>query len=75
MNVSVTAGSIAALSNAPHYTVAALPVSPPPAEGELAWASDGCKTFEMSPPTGTGVPVYYSQGEWRVFSTDEPVVA
>ncbi len=52
-------------------TVAALPVG---AEGQLAYASDGRKVGE-GPGAGTGVPVYFSAGSWRVFSTDLAVAA
>ena len=60
-----------------NFTVAALPgVSPtlpngPPA-GSFAYATNGRKVGE-SAGNGTGVPVYYSNGAWRVYSTDAPV--
>lgn len=59
-------------------TVAELPTSPPPVEGTIAYALNGCKSFETpnsSPPQGTGVPVYYSQGDWLVIGTDQVVQA
>ena len=61
------------------FTVATLPsISPsqplgPPA-GVIAYASNGRKVGEGA-GSGTGVPVYYSNGAWRVFSTDAPVSA
>ncbi|MBB5408619.1 hypothetical protein HDG34_002556 [Paraburkholderia sp. HC6.4b] len=52
------------------YTVATLPVSP--SGIPFAYASDGRKVGQAA-GAGTGVPVYYSGGQWRVFSTDAPV--
>lgn len=52
------------------YTVAALPAMPP--DGSMAYASNGRKVGE-GVGAGTGVPVYYSGGAWRVFSTDAAV--
>jgi len=37
-----------------------------------AFASNGLKIGETT-GNGTGVPVYYSGGIWRVFSSDQPV--
>ena len=54
------------------FTVATLPVGY--AEGTISYASDGRKVGE-TPGSGTGVPVYFSNGSWRVFSTDAPVAA
>lgn len=54
------------------YAVAALPVSP--TEGTFAFATDGRKVGETA-GHGTGVPVYFSNGAWRVFSTDAAVAA
>ena len=61
------------------YTVATLPgisatqpLGPPP--GSIAYASNGRKVGEGA-GSGTGVPVYYSNGAWRVFSTDAAVAA
>jgi hypothetical protein len=51
-------------------TVATLPASP--AEFSRAVASDGRKIGE-GPGAGSGVNVYYSLGQWRVYSTDAPV--
>ena len=61
------------------YTVATLPsVSPTqpvgPPVGSIAYASNGRKVGEGI-GAGTGVPVYYSNGAWRVFSTDAVVTA
>lgn len=53
------------------FTVALLPVG---SEGARAWASNGRKVGE-GPGAGTGVPVYWSAGSWRVYSTDAPVAA
>lgn len=54
------------------FTVAGLPAAPP--AGAIAYASNGRKIGE-SVSSGTGVPVYYSAGAWRVFSTDAVVAA
>lgn len=54
------------------FTVATLPSAP--AEGALAHASDGLKSGEAT-GSGTGVPVYYSNGSWRVQGADTPVQA
>ena len=39
---------------------------------DSVWALDGRKVGE-GPGSGTGVPVYWSGNDWRVFSTDTPV--
>jgi hypothetical protein len=56
------------------YTVATLPseVTEAVPEGGQAYATDGLKVGEVT-GSGTGVPVYYSGGNWRVYSTDMPV--
>lgn len=41
-------------------------------EGENGFATDGRKVGE-GVGNGTGVPIYWSQGAWRVFSTDSAV--
>lgn len=65
------------------YVVAMLPSptaanNPPniavPFEGQMAYALDGRKVGEGA-GTGTGVPCYFSNGLWRVFSTDAQVLA
>ena len=43
-------------------------------EGEDGYATDGRKVGE-GPGAGTGVPIYWSTGAWRVYSTDSPVAA
>lgn len=43
-------------------------------EDEDGFATDGRKSGEGA-GNGTGVPIYWSTGEWRVFSTDDPVQA
>lgn len=53
------------------FTVATLPAG---TAGAIAYASNGRKVGEGS-GSGTGVPVYYSNGEWRVYSTDAQVAA
>jgi hypothetical protein len=53
----------------PSYTVAGLPAG---IVGQLAYASNGLKVGETT-GNGTGVPVYFSAGLWRVFSTDAQV--
>jgi hypothetical protein len=51
------------------YTVANLPVG---AEGQTAYATNGRKVGEGA-GSGTGVPVYFSNSHWRVYSTDAQV--
>src|SRR5208337_748110 len=53
----------------PAYTTALLPPGVP---GQMAYATDGLKVGETT-GHGTGVPVYYSNGVWRVYSTDAAV--
>ena len=43
-------------------------------EGQLSYATNGRKVGEGS-GSGTGVPVYFSNGAWRVYSTDATVLA
>ena len=52
-------------------TVALLPVG---TEGFRAYATNGRKIGEGS-GSGSGVPVYFSSGSWRVVSSDQPVLA
>jgi hypothetical protein len=56
----------------PQLTVAVLGTTG--VEGQIAYATNGRKTGEGS-GAGTGVPVYFSQGEWRVYSTDAQVLS
>jgi hypothetical protein len=53
------------------FTVAGLPTG---AEGQIAYATNGRKVGEGG-GSGTGVPVYFSNGSWRVYSTDAAVQA
>ena len=53
----------------PQYEYAGLPIG---SEGQFCYCLDGCKVGE-STGSGTGVPVYFSNGSWRVFSTDTAV--
>lgn len=53
------------------YTVATLPAG---VEGQIAYASNGRKVGQGA-GSGTGVPVYFADGAWRVFSTDAAVAA
>lgn len=53
------------------YTRDSLPVG---AEGDTCYCTNGRKVWEAA-GYGTGVPVYYSAGVWRVFSTDAVVTA
>ena len=55
----------------PLFTVATLP-SVGISEGYIAYATNGRKVGEGG-GSGTGVPVYFSNSEWRVFSTDAQV--
>lgn len=43
-------------------------------EGQIAYATNGRKVGEGS-GSGTGVPVYFSNGAWRVYSTDDAVAS
>ncbi|SAK93970.1 hypothetical protein AWB80_06898 [Caballeronia pedi] len=54
------------------FTVAKLPNNPFP--GQSAFATNGRKVGE-GVGSGTGVPVYFSGGAWRVRSTDAIVTA
>jgi len=54
------------------YTVATLPTTAP--ENSIAATSNGRKVGQAA-GAGNGVPVYFSAGAWRVFSTDAPVTA
>lgn len=58
--------------NLGNFTVVNLPTTP--AQGQEAYAINGRKVGEGA-GAGSGVPVYYSNGAWRVFSTDAPVSA
>ncbi|RQS79736.1 hypothetical protein [Burkholderia seminalis] len=54
------------------FAVASLPSGA--LEGQKAWAKNGRKVGEGA-GAGTGVPVYWSNGAWRVYSTDAAVSA
>lgn len=56
----------------PQFVVASLPGTT--TEGQLAYATNGRKVGEGA-GSGTGVPVYWSTGSWRVYSTDAAVAA
>ena len=53
------------------YVVASLPAG---TEGQQVYASNGRK-FGEGAGAGTGVPVYFSAGKWRVYRDDSEVVA
>jgi|SRR5579859_649872 len=55
-----------------NFYVSTLPNNP--RSGTVVFCLDGRKVGE-GPGAGTGVPVYWSAGRWRVFSTDIPVQA
>lgn len=65
----VVAKKIAVLTPNGNYTVATLPAGK---EGQMAFATNGRKVGE-GVGNGTGVPVYFSTGKWRVYSTDAQV--
>jgi hypothetical protein len=77
--VSGGVSPVSSINSAGVYTPASFTVSslPAGAEGQFAYATNGRKASEHggSPPApvGTGVPVYFSHGQWRVFSTDAQV--
>ena len=56
------------------YTVAQLPNNKDLVESQTAFAVNGRKVGE-GPGGDSGVPVYWSTGFWRVYSTDQPVAA
>lgn len=58
--------------NVPSFTVSSLPGSA--TEGSIAYATDGRKVGEGA-GTGTGVPVYFSNSLWLVYSGDTQVLA
>lgn len=60
------------LGNLGPSTVALLPTGA--IEGQTAYAINGRKIGEAA-GLGTGVPVYFSNNAWRVFSTDAIVAA
>lgn len=53
------------------FVVASLPTG---LEGQAAYAKNGRKVGEAA-GSGTGVPVYFSAGAWRVYSTDATVTS
>lgn len=63
--------AIPVASKLKQYAVAGLPSG---AEGDMAFATNGRKVGEGA-ASGTGVPVYFSNGSWRVYSTDLAVAA
>jgi hypothetical protein len=69
--ITITAGitTLKSLLGLQKFTVSALPTG---AEGQVCFASNGRKVGEGG-GSGTGVPVYFSNSEWRVFSTDAQV--
>src|SRR5665213_1800193 len=64
--VLATVSQIQGTSYAPQYTFATLPSG---VEGQVSYVTNGRKVGEGT-GLGTGVPVYYSNGLWRVYSTD-----
>jgi hypothetical protein len=56
------------------FTVSTLPTGGIVSEGVQAYATNGRKVGEGA-GSGTGVPVYFSNGQWRVYSTDAQVQA
>ena len=58
--------------NLGNFTVAALPSTS--TIGQMAFATNGRKVGEAA-GAGTGVPVYWSNGAWRVYSTDAAVTS
>lgn len=69
--LALNTGVFPTFSNLGSFTVSALPTG---TEGAQAYATNGLKVGE-TPGNGTGVPVYFSTGSWRVFSTDAAVAA
>jgi len=68
--------SLAVKINAGGFTVATLPSTAATGmvEGATSYATNGRKIGELA-GSGTGVPVYFSNGSWRVFSTDAAVAS
>lgn len=70
--IAAAAAAAAAVSGSGIITTVAL--LPAGTEGLRAFATNGRKIGE-GPGSGSGVPVYYSAGQWRVVSSDQPVAA
>ena len=66
--------AIKAKINAAAITTSTVALLPAGTNGKLAYASNGRKVGEAA-AAGTGVPVYFSNAQWRVFSTDAVVAA
>lgn len=66
-NVAPTVGTLTP-SVLPAYTDPVLPIG---VVGRVIYVTNALKVGEL-PGAGTGAPVYYSNGAWRVFSTDAP---
>jgi hypothetical protein len=58
--------------NGGNFSVATLPLFG--LEADISYATDGRKVGE-GPGMGTGVPVYFSNGQWLTFSGDTVVLA
>jgi hypothetical protein len=69
--LSITGGSSGIVLRHVGFTVASLPSG---LEGDQSYATNGRKIGE-GVGSGTGVPVYFSNGSWRVYSTDAAVQA
>ncbi len=72
-NVYTSDGAFSGMIKFGQFTVANLP-SAGAVEGYQAYATNGRKVGEGG-GAGTGVPVYYSNSKWRVYSTDAQVQA
>lgn len=72
INLSAQNISCAGPFSPQQFTVSGLPSGA--SEGMVAYATNGRKVGQ-GVGAGTGVPVYFSAGEWRVFSTDAQVAA
>jgi len=69
--LAITGGANGIVLRHTGFTVASLPSG---LEGDQSYATNGRKVGE-GVGSGTGVPVYFSNGQWRVFSTDAQVQA
>ncbi len=77
LNAAANAGSSAnsaAVSSSGAGITTTVALLPAGTEGIRAFATNGRKIGE-GPGSGSGVPVYYSTGAWRVISTDAAVTA
>jgi len=69
--ITATLAQSSGTSYPPQYLLANLPIG---IEGQIAYVTNGLKVGE-STGHGSGVPVYFSNGLWRAYSTDAMVLS